>query len=115
MDTSYTVFRVGCAPEKVSAFLPPEPGYDALKGIIEPLINGEPLEHVSVLHEGHRRDMFVSEIGALALTTRDPLPVNREATAIYRNNWLTQHPGTDPDDLPAIHGTAVLFDRRVWF
>ena len=58
--------------------------------------------------------MFVSELGGIPLTTRAPLPINHDATVIYRHNWLTQKPGTNPDDLPPIHGTAILFDRIVW-
>ena len=28
---------------------------------------------------------------------------------------LTREPGTDPESIPAIYGTAILFpDRRVW-
>jgi len=43
------------------------------------------------------------------------LPVNVVASAIYRANWQAEYPATNPDELPAIHGTAVLFLRRVWF
>jgi len=111
VKTTYTIFRVGVAPETVETDLPAEPGYDALKQLIGPLIDGEPLEHVTVLHEGERRDMFVDENSALT-----GLPRNEAATAIYRNNWLTRHPGADPESIPAIYGTAILFpDRQVWF
>lgn len=115
MKTSYTIIRVGTEPEQVETELPDYPGYDKIKRIIGPLIGFEPLEHVAVLHDGERTDMFVSELGSLALTTRPPLPRNEAATAIYRNNWLTRNPGTDPESMPAIYGTAILFDRRVWF
>jgi hypothetical protein len=54
--------------------------------------------------------MFVDEMGL-----PKNLPRNEKATEIYRNNWLTQHPGADPDSLPHIAGTAVIFSRRVWF
>lgn len=110
MLTSYTVYRVGRDPETAEADIPEQPGYDALKSIIVPLLDGAPLEHVTVLHEGDRRDMFVDECGAI-----NGLPRNDAATAIYRNNWLTQHPSTNPEDMPAIYGTAILFSRRVWF
>lgn len=116
MMTSYTIFRVGQEPERASIDWPEEPGYDRLKRMICPLLgDDEPLEHVAVLHDGERRDMFVSELGAVALTTRGPLPRNEAATAIYRNNTLTRYPETDPEDIPAIYGTAILFDRIVWF
>lgn len=92
-----------------------EPSYKVLKVIMDPLLGGE-LEHVSVLADyasGDKYvplDMFVHETGALDGFTR-----NEEATMIYRRNWLTQHPEVIAEDMPAIHGPAVLFDRRVWF
>ena len=93
-----------------------QPGYRELAALIEPLLgDGEPLEHVNVLHEGKYHDMFVSEFGHMRLTTRGPLPHNPRATAIYRANWLSQHPEIDPETMPTIAGTAVLFHRRVWF
>lgn len=109
--TDITIMRPDAEPEvQPVADLAPQPGYRALKAIVEPLIDGAALEHVTVLHEGERRDMFVDECGSL-----NGLPRNEEATAIYRNNWLTQHPEEDPESLPAIYGPAVLFSRRVWF
>lgn len=86
------------------------PGYDRLKLLIDPLLSGAWLEHVTVLYNGQRRDMFVDENGH-----GKDLPYNDEATKIYRNNWLTQHPDVDPDSMPYIVGTAVLFpDCIVW-
>ena len=43
------------------------------------------------------------------------LPRNEKATAIYRNNWLTQHPNTDPEMMAFIVGPAVVFSDRVWY
>lgn len=110
MLTAYTIYRVGQEPEKTEAELPSEPGYHALKGLISPLLDGADLEHVTVLHEGTRHDMFVDEMGSVK-----GLPRNEPATAIYRNNWLTQHPSVDAESIAAIYGTAILFHRRVWF
>ncbi len=116
MMTAYTIFRADQEPEQAEADLPAQPGYAALAALIEPILDGAPLEHVAVLYEGERRDMFVDELGAVALTTRGPLPRNEAATTIYRNRWLSQHPGADPESIPAIYGTAVLFTgRQVWF
>lgn len=56
-------------------------------------------------------DMFIDEDGH----SRDRPRRNEKATAIYRANWLRQHPSTDPETLPWIAGPAVLFDKRVWF
>ncbi len=111
MKTEYTIFRPGSENgESGEVDWPAEPGYDLMKALIEPLLDGAHLEHVTVLHEGERRDMFVDEMGSV-----NGLPVNALATPIYRNNWLTRHPNVQPDSMPAIHGTAILFARRVWF
>lgn len=88
------------------------PGYDQLRTVIEPLLDGAPLEHVKVLWNGKPADMFVDEMGHVR---KQPLPRNDEATAIYRANWLKQHPECDPETLPIIVGTAILFEQRVWF
>ena len=110
MLTSYTALRPAAEPEIRETELAPEPGYIRLKAVVTPLLDGADLERVSVLHDGERADMFVDEMSAVK-----GLPRNEAATAIYRNNWLTQHPGEDPESLPAIYGPAVLFSRRVWF
>jgi hypothetical protein len=126
MKTTITILRVGQPAEERevefkerdrSKLAPGDdgPGYDQLRQLIEPLLDGEPLEHVGVLWEGKRRDMFVSELGHVTLEARGPLPRNEEATAIYRANWLRGHPETDPESLAFIAGTAILFDERVWF
>jgi len=117
MKTTYEIYRVGQSePERGEVDWPTEPSYALIKALVEPLLGaGEPLDHVSVLHNDRRCDMFVSELGHVELTSRAPLPINDAATAIYRHNWLTQHPETDPEDLPEIAGTSVLFpDRLVW-
>lgn len=110
MRTVFTIYRVGAEPEQAEADLPEQPGYRVLRDLLSPLLNGARSEHVAVLHEGERADMFVDEFGAL-----NGLPRNEAATTIYRNNWLTMHPATPPEELPAIYGPAVLFARRVWF
>lgn len=105
MQTTLTIMRPG-EPDELRVFdLAEEPGYDKLRTILTPLLDGGELEHVTVLHDGQRADMFV---------TKD-LPFNCRATVIYRNNWLTHHPDADPNDLPPILGPAVLFSRQVWF
>ncbi len=108
--TTMIIFRVGAEPETRTVSLEPEPGYDVLKGLIDPCLGGGHLEHVTVLHEGQRTDMFVDDE-----SVAKGLPRNEAATAIYRNNWLTQHPEDDPESLPAIYGPAILMSRRVWF
>lgn len=111
MLTKYTVLRSDGAREEFSVELPKEPGYERLKEIVEPHLDGNLMERVRVLRDdGEYTDMFVDDAGLLK-----GLPRNEEATRIYRNNWLVQHPGTDPETLSPIVGTAVLFDRPVWF
>jgi hypothetical protein len=112
MKTTIKIFRPdGTVEERdVSDTMTAEPGYSALRDLITPLLDGRNMEHVSVLHDGQRADMFVDEEGHLL-----GLPRNEAATTIYRNNWLTQHPDVDPETIPFIVGPAVLFSRRVWF
>lgn len=84
--------------------------FDLLKGSIGPLFD-EPFEHVAVLYNDHRCDMFVGETSSI----NGRHIRNVRATEIYRNNTMTHHPGTDPESLPAISGPAVLFpDFIVW-
>lgn len=117
MLTKYTIiYTDGRAVERFVE-LAEEPDLDAIKAIVRPAIaslTGDgPMswdEHVTVFYDGERRDMFVDEHGIAK-----GLPRNDEATKIYRNNWLTQHPNVDPESLDFIRGDAVLFGRRVWF
>jgi hypothetical protein len=116
IDTFYRVITPSDSPlMRLCVRWPREPGYDLVRAVVEPHLGGEPLEHIAVLHNGARRDMFVSELGTIALTTRPPLPRNERATAIYRAAWLARHPECDPESLAWIAGPAVLFERRVWF
>lgn len=87
----------------------------------------EPHEHVAVLYEGERRDMFVGETSS----TNGRHIRNVRATAIYRANAIAQYKkgnsfdlpdegshklhALDPERFPAISGPAVLFpDTFVW-
>ena len=138
MKTTYTIYRHNGRSERGECDLATQPTYSKITALIEPILAAEfnqagkvaarmgvaaaqfkvfP-EHVRVIRsvdEPYRNgeeylDMFVDETGH----AKD-LPRNEAATAIYRANWLRQHPGTDPESLPFIAGPAVLFDRRVWF
>lgn len=110
MQTQMTILRPGKAAERSTVELPQEPGYFELQRIVEPHLDGYRLERVAVLFEGEPCDMFVGDESAVI-----PLDRNEEATAIYRANWLSQHPGCDPETIAAVYGPAVLFHRRVWF
>jgi hypothetical protein len=115
IETPFLILRADNTSLDSSIKWPREPWCDLIRQLIEPLLDGESLEHVSVLYDGMRRDLFVSELGHLELTSRPPLPRNDRATTIYRAAWLSRHPDTDPEEMPWIAGTAVLFLRRVWF
>lgn len=107
----YRVFPVDDSAVKTgSVEWPAEPGFDAINALVKPLIGGGHIEHVSVLHDGKRRDMFVDEEGLLK-----GMPRNERATAIYRAAWLSRNPGKDAEEISHIAGPAVLFTRRVWF
>jgi len=115
--TTYHIIKPGQTFEESAVEvreLPREPGYDLLRTIIEPHLDGKRLEHVSVLFNRRALDMFVDETGLL-----DGLPRNETATAIYRAANLAGRssapPVADPEMLNFIAGTAVLFMRRVWF
>lgn len=111
MKTSIRIIKADGTEETRDLDWPEAPGYEAIRALVEPILGpGRFLERVAVLHEGERTDMCVDETGHLY-----GLPRNEKATAIYRANWLSQHPDCSPEALPWIAGTAVLFSRRVWF
>lgn len=109
IPTKYLVIHVDGTLEERSVDWPPEPSLMQFKQLIDPIVGGE-LEHVRVLFGGQATDMFVDESGIQKGVSR-----NEQATVIYRNNMLTREPDTDPESLPAVYGTAVLFFNRVWF
>lgn len=109
MDTTFIIMRPGREAEVHIVDLPLEPGYDRLDALIRPLLDGHDLEHVTVLYRDRRADMFVDEMGGCKA-----LPVNDAATAIYRAASMRRDPDVNPDSLPAIFGTAILFERIVW-
>lgn len=110
MQTTYRIIQADGTEQSVTIDLPKEPGYEALRAIVEPVLGGAYMERVRVLHKDAYTDMFVDEDGLLK-----GLPLNAVATPIYHANWLKQRPGTHPSELTPIVGTAVLFDRPVWF
>lgn len=93
--------------------------FDHHRKLIREILDGADLEHVSVLASFtglppfEVSDMFVDEIGAIK-----KLPRNEAATLIYRRATMmgmTPVPmPDDPEELPAIYGVAVLFEKRVW-
>jgi hypothetical protein len=110
MDTPYAILRPGAKAEAGSVDLPPRPDYRELKATIQHLLGGVAVERVFVLHNGQYTDMFVGETSAIL-----GAPRNEAATKVYRNNFMTHHPGENPESLAAIYGDAILFSRKVWF
>lgn len=120
IPTKWTIFRVDGTKQEFSGELHREPGYDTLKIILDPLLNGGHLEHVSVWadYAGGEKyqalDMFVDEDGH----SKD-LPRNEMATTIYRRATMEGKTGVeapkDPEELSFCVGPAILFSRRVWF
>jgi hypothetical protein len=121
MKTIMTIIKTDGTREDRTVDLAEEPGYNALRRVLAPIFaeqRGRPVdfEHVNVLHDNRRVDMFVDEYGAMPDML---LPVNVVATRIYHAASIRPDRLNAPDgiisDAPKIHGTAVLFGRRVWF
>lgn len=119
MITGYTIFRPDSEPERGEIDWPASPSLEEIHALCDPLIGG-PLERVFVLDPAEAeaeevtpadyRDMIVDDIAHYRQNPRR----NEAATKIYRANYLRANPGTHPETLPWIAGTAVLFDRRIW-
>lgn len=110
MNTQYLVIHPDGTEQNFEIDLPEMPTLQTLRSLIVPHLAGGDLEQVGVLHDGKGTDMFVDEDGLLK-----ELPRNDKATAIYRAHYLKRNPGVDPEQLGFIAGTAVIFNRRVWF
>jgi hypothetical protein len=115
METIFNVLSVdGEASAKV-VDLPEFPTRDELRRVVEPHLSGMSMHHVLVLAPAgglvRARDTVDLFCGETAVLRR--LPVNGEATRLYRAAHLLLHPDDDPDGLPHIAGPAVLFLRRV--
>lgn len=84
--------------------------YEACKTAMAAFI-ADDIEHVAVLYDRQRRDMFVggnSSINGVHIR-------NVRATEIYRNNMLSRDPTIDPESMPAVSGPAVLVpDVIIW-
>jgi hypothetical protein len=122
MDTIMTFMYVNGTKLERTVDLRKRPSYDELEMVMGPVFDsqrgGKPthFEHVSVLWDGKPADMFVDENGAVHGMA---LPVNEEATKIYHAASIKRDNLRAPSGIisgaPKIHGTAVIFNRRVWF
>lgn len=111
MRTEYTVLRADGTAEGREVDWPEAPTFKAMSALIEPILEAD-LERANVFWDGKYTDMFVDDCGKLK-----GLPRNEKATTIYRNNCLVHDPVSypDPEKMPCIYGTAILFSRKVWF
>ena len=111
MQKDLTIIHADGTEEKVQLDMAPKPSLHDIQAVLVPYFDRAYTEHVNVLSEyGKYIDMFIDEDGMLK-----GLPRNEKATEIYRRNWLKQHPQTNPERLGFIVGTAVIFDRKVWY
>jgi hypothetical protein len=98
--------------------LPEKPTWQELKPILAQYLGEDANpEHVTVFWGGQYTDMFVDEDGR-----SKGLEPNIDATKIYYNNMIVHDPAgfekmvvADGGVVSPILGTAVLFDRKVWF
>jgi hypothetical protein len=111
IPTTYRVITESGTVADHEILMERKPLYEDLRSLVEPHLGGARLMHVRVLcpHLGQWTDMFVDEMGALRR-----LPRNDAATKIYRNGHLSRRPDDDPETLPYIAGTAVVFLRPIW-
>ena len=91
------------------ATLPRNPTTDDVRSVVNKFLDGGAAEHVVVLHDNRRTDMFVDEHSHLKRMLR-----NEVATRLFRAAALRLNPARDPETLPFIAGPAVLFDRPIW-
>lgn len=110
MKTTLTVLFADGREETKEVDMALRPTLHDIRNVLTPYFGTAYTEHVNVLTDDGYTDMFVDEDGFAKA-----LPRNEKATAVYRRNWLEQHPQVNPESMNHIVGTAVIFDRRVWF
>lgn len=126
MRTAITVLHPDGRREAMEIDLPEKPSYGKLARAMRPFLGEyinrigyllpELMERLPALVKGEERDLVVCELGEVALSGRDPLPFNHEATKLHRAVTLAERPSADPDTLAKVCGPAVLFtDRKIWF
>ena len=111
IPTTYRVIKETGTFADHETLIEEKPVYDELRTLVEPHLGGARLMHVRVLCPllDAWTDMFIDEMGALKR-----LPRNDAATRIYRNGFLSKRPDDDPEKLPYVAGSAVVFLRPLW-
>jgi hypothetical protein len=89
------------------------PPTDAIRAVVLPILQADQplarhMEHVAVLFNDQRADMFVDED-----FNENGSEPNPRATEIY--HAASKASGASLADAPIIRGTAILFSTRVWF
>lgn len=109
MLRTVTILTPGEPPRSERWDLPDAPTPPELYAQIAPVLRAQQLERRSVIYGGRRTDMFLD---AHAISKGQQ--VNRTATNISRHE-LMQHAEIAPraDELPAVHGTVVLFEEPI--
>ena len=105
----YTVLQPDGRAVDSIATLPRNPTTDDVRSVVNRFLDGGAAEHVAVLHDNRRTDMFVDEHSHLKRLQR-----NEAATALFRAAALRINPERDPETLPYIAGPAIVFDEPVW-
>jgi hypothetical protein len=113
MQVTFEVLRDDGARIVAVTEWPTWPAWNKVEDIVRGYINSAKMAHVRVPYEGATRDMFVADLSDLRLGGSVAPVLNATATALYRAS-LSGADGIAPDRLPAIFGTAVLFDKPVW-
>ena len=108
------IYKPGEPMIQETKMLPAAPGFKDLE-FVHDIIGCTHLEHVSVLFEGQRNDMFCDED-----FREKGLPFNLAATEIYRAATMSRIKAgavlrCSILDLPMICGTAIVITPRVWF
>jgi hypothetical protein len=111
METTFRVISTDGRNTNHTIDLKEFPTLSELRRIVEPYLHGATMQYVQVLDPETSRDSLDMFVGESAILKR--LPVNAEATKLYRAAHMMFHPDDNPDELPAIRGPAVVFARRV--
>lgn len=104
------IYPSGEIVERKSALQAGDNPYEAIKVELYEFFQDANFEHVTVMVDGERRDMFVDE-----MDHPKDLAFNLEATLIYHT---ISNGGIKPEfplPAPPIVGLAVLYSERMWF
>jgi len=105
MNVQRCIIHIDGKIEWTTHDLPDVPEYDDVKRVVSPIIPD--FEHVTVLWQDKRTDMFIDELGVVK-----GLPINAFATGVYYTASIVAGRQISPNP---ICGPAVLFNERIWF